>query len=169
MGEITIKSAVLTGGYGLRITHTMKEKDGSITETTQDRSSPVHDDLRNAFNRFNVHIALIAEQIPKDSITDIEKPEHEMLEDFKVSAFEIVGDDEGVKLKGSRKLSTGKTMPLAPPSVKWEERESKSYLYSDTLAESVEMAKHEINAYLDGKHAPEAQQQLPFGDDDEAI
>ncbi len=107
--------------------------------------------------KFNIHLGLISEFIKPDEVADIDRPEHELLDSFRVKEFEIDGDDAGVKIAGTRKLSTGKKLAIKTPAVKWADK--KPYEYSGPLAEIVERVKLEVSAYLfQGKHAPESSQ-----------
>lgn len=159
--ETTIKKAQLTSGLGLKVSYTQPEKDGSISKFDRECSSPVHEDLTNAFEKLNVHLGTISEIMPEGEIDDIENPSHELLDSFHIQEFEITEHDTGVKLAGSRTLSTGKHLSLKTPAVKWGAK--KPYLFAGNLAECIEACKHEILQYLfKGKRAPDAQQEIPF-------
>lgn len=160
MSTITIKKATITAGQGLNLVFVKRETDGSITDSKSDFSAPVHTDLKAAFRKFDVHLGVLSEYIKSDDVADIDKPEHALLEFFKVGTIEFEGEDTGVKISGTRELSTGKSMPCLPPLVKWGEKEKKAYAYESILAELTEQVKHEITAYMGGKHAPEQQQSL---------
>lgn len=165
MSTITIRKASITAGQGLNLVFVKRETDGSITDSKSDYSAPVHSDLKAAFRKFDIHLGLLAEYIKSEEVVDIDKPEHSLLESFKVGTIEFDGEDAGVKISGTRELSTGKSMPCLPPLVKWGEKEKRAYTHESVLAELTEQVKHEITAYLGGKHAPELQPSL-FGSSD---
>lgn len=120
--NITIKKVILSKGYGVKIEFTEREKDDSFTVNVKDCSAPAHQDLRDAFNRLNVHLGINAQYIDADDIKDIEDPEHELLGAFTVKEMTVNGDWEGVTLGGKIKLKTGKSMGLKPPAVMWEDK-----------------------------------------------
>ncbi|SEV88564.1 hypothetical protein SAMN05428988_0120 [Chitinophaga sp. YR573] len=173
--RITIKDAAITSGHGLRLVYVKREKDGSFTDSKSSFSAAVHNDLELAFAKLFPHLAISVEYyIPKEG-EDIEKMQYDFFDYFKVSTVSFLSEDTGVVISGSRRLSTGKSIPVTSPPIKWEESEDKGYPYVSELAELIEQIKTEINAYLAGKHAPEVQQQLAFPgaddgvDDDESI
>jgi len=169
MENITIKKATLSSGLGLKVVFSQREKDGSYSDISKDCSAPVHDDLQFTFSKFAVHLGLISEFIKSEEISNIDQPQHELLDSFNVKEFEIEGDNAGVKLGGTRKLSTNKRLAIKTPAVKWNDK--KPYEHSGPLAEIVERAKKEVVDYLfNGKHAPEPQMDMDFtgGDPEEA-
>jgi len=67
-----------------------------------------------------------------------------------------------VSLDGTRELTTLKIKGVSSPTIKLIQEE---YRYAEDLTLLVEALKYEINEFLfNGKKAPEAQQELAFGD-----
>lgn len=162
MSHTKIKKVQLVPGGALKIEYSIREKDGTYSGIVKDCGAPAHEDLLDAFNRCNVHLAIISEYIPADGIEDIEAPQHELLEHFKVKQISISGDDEGISLAGTRKLRKG-SLSIATPIIKWGDK--KPYEYEGELSEAVEQLKAETLLYLDGKKAPDAQVALEFPDE----
>lgn len=162
---ITIKKATLTSGSGLSLELSERQKDGTYIDSKSDYSAPVHSDLKLAFRRMNIHLGLASEHLKQDQINDIDRPDDETVEKYPVNSITFLPDDSGVKISGSVELTTEKKMALSPPSIKWDDEDG--YGYSSELGEITTLVKSEIEAYLAGKHAPDAQQELPFGTDPE--
>lgn len=159
MEPITIKKVSISSGFGLKVAYTQKEADGSLTSINRDCSSPVHDDMTDAFDKLSVHLGCISDFIDPDDINNIEKPKHAMLNDFKVRGIDIEDDDTGVRLEGTKKLKSGKKLSLKTPTVKWGDK--KPYDYAGNLSEIVESIKYEVDQYLfHAKHAPDQQLKL---------
>jgi len=156
-----ILAATLSPGLGLKATYRLKKKDGTNTSLDENCPAPIHNDLRKAFKRLNVHLAVISEIIPHDEIKNIEKPKHGLLDSFSCTSFELLDKQTGVKLVGERKLSTGKHLGLKTPPTKWNDKKHK-YAFLSDLTDALEEIKAEIIQYLfHGKKAPDVQQTLP--------
>jgi hypothetical protein len=138
-------------------------------------ASIVHDDMKLAFKKLNVHLAVICEEISSndidiDNLPDIaddtlkgkEKTLARRIDSFAVSAFKIdgTGENEGVTLIGTKRLSTGDYLKLEAPKVKWSE----SYDFINELMADVSECKNEVEAYMNGKTAPKMVQQELFED-----
>lgn len=162
MSDITIKKAKLTSGNGLSLELSERQKDNSYVDSKSEYSASVHHDLKESFRRLGVHLGLLSEYLDDDDVPDIDRPDTEIIKPFTVNSITFLPDDSGVSISGSIELSTGKRMSISPPAVKWDDEDG--YAYSSELGEIAELAKSEIESYLKGKHAPEPQQQLPFGD-----
>ncbi|RPE05519.1 hypothetical protein EGT74_24350 [Chitinophaga lutea] len=163
MEKIKIKKVALVTGGALKVEYTIREKDGTYSGVTKDCGAPAHDDLIDAFRRMDIHLAIISEYLPADQVDDIESADLDMIRElFRVKQVSISGDDEGVSIAGSRKLSKG-SLSLASPTIKWGDK--KPYLFEGDLAEAVEQLKSETLLYLDGKKAPDAQTAIDFPDE----
>jgi hypothetical protein len=145
---------------------------------------PVHDDLKVAFRKLNVHLAVICEEINPDDIPDIDNlpeldPDPDMTEEdqdplavklsrFSVSAFKIVGngENEGVVLTGQKRLSTLEFVKLETPVTRWQG----DYPYVNELHVAIFNLVEEIEQYMQGKQAPQRQTEMDFGNeaDDDA-
>lgn len=158
--NITVRKAALTAGNGLSLEMSERQKDGTYVDSKSDYSAAVHPDLKEAFRRLNIHLALVSEYISSDSVEDIDRPEPALLDKYNVNSISYLPDDAGVKISGTVELTSGKKMSLSPPTVKWDD--DPAYGYSSELAEITNLVMAEIKSYLGGKHAPEPQQELPF-------
>lgn len=179
---IAITGATLNGNF-------LKYKyDLTIGDTTdgikRDGGAIVHPDLKLAYAKMGIHLAVICELIDKDDIKDIDfiplyKPEtdafdvlpadvrllSEKASHFTVHAFFIDGngEKEGVTLIGNMRLSTGDFVELKAPPVKWT---SSSYKFLQELVVLTDELKDEVQKYMNGKSAPHlVQQEMNFEDD----
>lgn len=157
---ITIKKAVLTSGHGLSLEMSERQKDGTYIDSKSEYSAPVHSDLKLAFRRMNVHLGLSSEHLKQDEINDVDRPNDEIVDKYPVNSITFLPDESGVKISGSVELTTEKKMPLSPPAIKWSDEDG--YRYASELGEITALVMTEIEAYLAGKHAPDAQPELPF-------
>lgn len=160
MQNVKIKEVKLVSGRGLNVSYTERAGDGSTEDVSRKCSSPVHDDLLDAFKSLAPHLGIIAEYIKPGKKFDIENPEDDLIDNFRVSSITIEDETTGVSMSGSFKLSTGKTLSISLPTIKFSEK--KPYAYAANLAEIVEIIKTETEAYLNGKHAPDNQTKLEF-------
>lgn len=162
---ITIKKATLTSGHGLSVEMSERQKDGTYIESKSDYSAPVHSDLKLAFRRMNVHLGLSSEHLKQDEVNSVDSPSEDIVNKYPVNSITFLPDESGVKISGSVELTTEKKMSLTPPAIKWGDEDG--YGYASELGEITSLVYTEIEAYLAGKHAPEPQQELPFGEDPE--
>ena len=163
------------GGLDVEFEQTIKflnDKEEEI-ELTSDASLSCknfpHPDLVNAFNMMRAHLAIITD-MPEAiglSLHDLDDKE-DLIEKFKVSSFSIggSGESEGVTLSGGKKLNGGKILNLSTPFTKFDD-ENDPYEYHYELKSLIDHACDEVNEYLDGKIAPNAQQEIPFGESDD--
>lgn len=139
---------------------------------------PIHDDLKNAFGRFNAHLAVICEEIHPDEITDIDNlptlnpdlPVNDPSQDpmavkisrYSVSSVRIVGngENEGVILTGMKQLTTAALVGLETPVTKF----SSEYAFVPELRIATSDLVSEIEQYMNGKQAPSRQTEMDFGD-----
>lgn len=162
---ITIEKANLTSGHGLYVEKSERQKDGTYIESKSSYSAPVHNDLKLAFRRMNVHLGLSSEHLKQDEVNDVDSPSEDIINKYVVNSIIFLPDESGVKISGSVELTTEKKMSLTPPAIKWGDEDG--YGYASELGEITSLVYTEIEAYLAGKHAPEPQQELPFGEDPE--
>jgi hypothetical protein len=141
--RIQLKKAKIKDGLFLEVEYSETIADGTNT-VKKDCTAPVHDDLKNAFSKLDGHLQDLCEQ--NDECT---------CKGFSIGGS---GDHEGVVLIGSRDIKLG-TLNLVSPFAKWD----CDYEEISDLSEAIEGCKHEVKLYLfEGKHKPEAQQELPF-------
>lgn len=158
VGTITIKKAKIKDDLFLEVEYMEMVKDGENT-IKKSSTSPVHNDMKAAFRKLDEHLCRVCEQY-----NSLGNPD-EMNINCKGFTIGGNGDSEGVCLIGYRGFDSGKSLNLVSPFVKWE---GDDYSYTGELASIIEECKYEVNLYLfEGKHAPQAQQELPFDEAEE--
>lgn len=126
----------------------------------------VHEDLENAFKGLDIFIAQIdgAFESWANNQTTLEKlEENETLEKYKVLAFKFSGVEENksIVFTGEKEVSTG-TISFSTPKIKLQS----AYLYIAELTDRIEEALKEVELYMEGKTAPQYEQQaMDFLDD----
>ncbi|AZB23640.1 hypothetical protein EG339_02895 [Chryseobacterium bernardetii] len=156
--QIEIKSAVLKDmscNYSYELLHGLTKGD----ELARKGVHIVHDDMFEAFKQLDVFLAHIDGVFHwannQTHIDDLE--EHEDLEKFNVSSFKITGTDENksVILSGSKETSIG-TITFSTPKVKIGD--NGTYLYIEELRDRLDIVIHQVEAYMNGKTAPQYEQ-----------
>lgn len=126
--EIVIKSAEIKNSLFLKYSFEQKtpncKNSGSLTS-----DQPIHDDLRNAFRALIPHFVHICEEITDEALVD------ESFFKYRVYAITLKGKDEAeqIVLTGSKKLSTGKSIPLSTPE---QFLEANDYVFSQDFIPS---------------------------------
>lgn len=140
------------------------EKDLSKTETSQVHNSPPHDDLTTVFDGLAVHAALANEFIPSEEIGDIEVPDHEGLQKFKVKGFSIIGEepDQSVIISAMKELSNGKMFGFNTVKIRLADTSDGAYQFAEQLQKVVKDCMNEVREYLNGKHGPKKQTEIDF-------
>lgn len=117
----------------------------------------ISDDMRNAFNKLKVHLAVI-DDVYKHSnieITDIDtKHTDELALLYYVTGLKIKGgeEDEAVILIGNKVLSAGSRMELETPKVPIDSLSS--YTWHNELKDAVDQCREEVALYHYGKYTP---------------
>jgi len=149
---------------------TNNEKKAECKETSKEKP---HADLINAFDRLDVHLALIAEFIDRGKAKTIDKLRENLNDLFSVTGFTVKSDDEikSVVLTGHKTLSTGKVLIFNTPLVSESDEEEDNYFFFQDLRQCIEICQTELQNYLfNGKTAPDSQLELSFDDKkDEAV
>lgn len=119
----------------------------------------VHNDMTDAFEKLNVHLAVIddAFNYSKIEIEDIDKFHgHELAGLFHVTGFKIRGNDEkeSVILVGTKFIKTGGYISLETPRIKFDS----GYPFKNELREAVYKCCDEVEQYMNGKVAPTFEQ-----------
>lgn len=161
-----IKKAKLTSLSYLEVEYseTVELTDDSIrSEKSQKCFWDVHNDLKLQFDRLIPHLALMCELIEESQLDG--EFSHPSFYKYKVTGYVIGGEDEheGVTIIGRKTLAGNRVLNLITPFTKWED-EHNGYRYSNELKSIITDCESEVLAYLDGKRAPSAQQELPFED-----
>lgn len=148
----------------LEVTYTRREEDGTHTKVTEARSARIHPDLRTAFDNLKIHLTLLTGYAAIKSVKKIETPPEDLTAPMFINGYSHkTGDDEGVVIKGYRKLENGRTVTLNTPFTRYTESEETQYKFLDDLIDRIERANTEVNLYLSGeKTGLDPQQQLPF-------
>lgn len=174
MSEVTIKKAKLVKkgeSFDVLYERITEEEKAPVT-VSETHKTPVHPDMRAAFDNLRIHLAILCGYVLKKEVKDIEIPKEELYDAFHVTAFSMGKDkdDPGIVLSGHKILPNGKAQILNCPFTRFEEGEQSVYPFVDDLVKKVDRLQLEINAYLfEGKRADDPQQQLPFGEEGEKV
>lgn len=129
--------------------------------------APIHDDLRDAFRNLIPHFAFLCEEIGEYKMKEFVDGKLSMEDDlfikYNVNQFSIggSGDSEGVTLSGNKRVGAG-VVNFNTPFVRY----SDEYEYMNEFIAAIETAQDEVKLYIEGKHAPKAQQEMVFDDFD---
>lgn len=128
-------------------------------------SGIIMDDMKEAFNRFNVHLAVIDDVFKHSGIEieDIDKYHgHDLAFLFTVTGFKISGgeDNESIILKGSKYVSSaGGRIELASPKIPLDNLSS--YKWYNELRAAADSARMEVALYKEGKVVPAEEDEKP--------
>lgn len=127
----------------------------------------VHDDMLEAFKMLDVFLAHVDGHFhwSNNQTPLAELEEHESLENYFVSAFKITGSDENksVILTGGKTVSYG-AIGFSTPKIKLD---NSNYLYVEELNERLRIVIEQVEAYMNGKTAPQYEQtSLEFPEDE---
>ena len=163
MENVKIKKAKIKDDLFLDVEFTEELPGHSKKDTKLSCTVPVHDDLKHAFHRLHVHLAVLCDEVKLSKKDDVQSVS---FDGFGVRSFSISGNDEneGVTISGWKDGKYG-TVNLNTPFAKWE---GSDYPFSNELAEQVQHAVYEVEQYLfEGKRAPERQLEMDFGNEDD--
>lgn len=163
MNQVKIKKAKIKDSIFLEVEYTEELPGHSKKDTKLSCTVPVHQDLKDSFQKLHKHLALICDQLPIKG-KSIEKFDHEDLSLFTVTGFTLRGgeDKEGVVISGHMEGKFG-IVNLNTPFTKYDDDE---YPFTDELAEDIQAAVYEVEEYLfNGKKAPDRQLSLDFGEE----
>ena len=168
-----IKKVKIKRGSHVKVYHestrTIEEEGSGKSKTIKNdmdgtyRDEP-HDDLLMAFDDLREHVSVIVgfrKQSQKlGSVTDDE------LSSISVTGISIGGNDEdnyGVVITAVVKTSTGKSMVVNTPFLRFKDEES--YKHIDDLDAKVDTLIQETQEYMSGKHGESNQIKMDFEDD----
>ncbi len=119
----------------------------------------IHEDLQESFNELTIFIAHVDGAFSSwaNNQTPLaELEEKEELEKYSISGFRISGAEENrsVIISGSKETPYG-TMAVTTPKLKM----NGNYLYLDELEVRLVAAISEVEEYMDGKTAPQFEQE----------
>lgn len=162
--NVRINKAKIKDELFLDVEYTEELQGHSKKDTKLSCTVPVHNDLKEAFQKLRRHLAVLCDEVKtpnKKDFTGIEFPE------FEVKGFSIGGNDdnEGVTISGSKEGKYG-LVNLNTPFKKWADEE---YPFVSDLSLDVTVAIAEVEQYLfDGKRAPEQQLEMDFAEEQDA-
>ncbi len=124
-----------------------------------------HEDLVLAFSLLRSHLAFICD-LPETRDKELHQLDDdvEALERIKVTGFSIGGngESEGVTLIGFKRLKGGRLLNLSTPFTKYVDESGEGYEYAAELSYLMNHVTDEVELYIDGKIAPDAQQEMEF-------
>lgn len=127
----------------------------------------VHPNLTHSLSLLRSHLAILCSQLDgrDEDLKEIEDDE-KFLDNFNVTGLSVggSGEHEGVTLVGSRKIKRG-VINLVTPFMKFEDPNN-PYEFQTELNYLTNHTIDEFDQYIDGKIAPNAQQELPFDGED---
>lgn len=119
----------------------------------------IHDELQDAFSKMTIFIAHIDGVFSHwaNNQTSLEELEsREELEKYTISSFKITGSEENkaVILSGSKETPYG-SIAITTPKIKF----NGAYVYLDELRDRLDESVSEVEAYMNGKTAPQFEQE----------
>lgn len=182
--EIDITAASLAGEF-CNYSYEILEGKCAGDSVSRQGSNIFHDDLKKAFWKLFVHLAIICEEIDANKVSNIEalqdidfdklydengNPVYKKgtIEDrvthFRVGSFTLkgTGENASIVLIGTKALSTGELVKLTTPAKKWQG----DYAFINELRVVVDDLKIEVEEYMGGKCAPKLIQQEMFPEDE---
>ncbi|MBA3673461.1 MAG: hypothetical protein H0W75_00640 [Chitinophagaceae bacterium] len=158
---VEIKDAKIKDDFGIYSYEIMSGVGKGDLIKNRQGASIIHDDMKDAFEKLNVHLAIIDDafkysQIEIDDINDMH--DHELTGHFYVSGLRVNGDDgnKSVILLGTKWISEGGNISLETPKIKLDSQ----YKWVDDLKEAVDACINEVEQYMGGKCAPADTNQL---------
>lgn len=174
MSSATIQSVKLTKikkGQGLSLTLERSEGGDPMT-ASENHKGLIHPDLKAAFNRLRIHLAILCGYVKPSAVEDIIKPPEKLFENFHVHAYSIGGDDNnsGIVISGHHIVhGSGLSVTLNTPFTRFDIDPKSRYIYMDDVRAAVTVVEGEVHEYLTGKRGKEPgtenQTELPLADD----
>ena len=161
INEVKIKKASIKDDLFLNVEYTEDLPGHSKKETKLTCTVPVHEDLKEAFQKLHKHLAILCDEV-KVKGKNFATIDHDDFQLFSIRGFSIGGsdDNEGVTITGYKEGKYG-DVNLNSPFTKWE---GADYPFSSDLGSDIEQCIYEVNEYLfNGKRAPEKQLEMDFG------
>jgi len=132
-----------------------------------------HDDLKSAFASLTLHACIMNEFVEFSSEEEFEAAEdnervQKMLEKFSATGFTISrkSDKDYLVLTANRTNRNGKVWMFNTPAISIDEDQEEPYEFLVDLLECLKDVRKEIDAYLKGKFAPNAQLKLEMEEQD---
>lgn len=166
----------LSGNENLRLTHavlvgetctysySVRLENGDTDIMTNECGRQYHNDLKQAFRKFDGHLAVITEQVDADDVADIDECEGkkqkvtENLLRHQVTEVKLFGNIEtgSVVLSGAKILKSSDEIKLKTPKAPLDGE----YDFVNELVAATQNLIDEITAYHNGKSRPEAQMDM---------
>jgi hypothetical protein len=157
--NIVVKSAIINDGH-LKYVYMIPKSTGD-DKISRTGGGTVHPDLVNTFARFDVHLSALAYQPDEMDVED------GTINPCSTTGFKLKGadDDQSIIIIGTRQLPNGKTLQISTPEQKYADD---LYTYEGTpdMLDVITDSIHEVEQYLQGKHAPEPIQLDMFANED---
>ncbi len=161
--NVRIKKAKIKDELFLDVEYTEDLQGHSKKDTKLSCTVPVHNDLKESFQKLHRHLAVLCDEVKTPSKKEFNGAE---FTEFEVRGFSIGGNDEneGVTISGSKEGKYG-LVNLNTPFKKWADEE---YPFVGDLSLDVTAAIAEVEQYLfEGKRAPEQQLEMDFESSEE--
>jgi hypothetical protein len=165
MSNVKIRKAKIKDELFLEVEYTEDLPGHSKKDTKLSCTIPIHQDLKDSFNKLHVHLAILCDEVKEPKKKDLAAT---VFETFDVRGFSIGGSDEneGVTISGFKDGKYG-IVNLNTPFTKYEDSE---YPFVSDLASDIESCLYEVEEYLfNGKRAPEKQLELGFDEETESV
>lgn len=166
--HIEIKNAQITGSIFLMWEYTQTDE-GRKTNIKAKADSPIHEDLRLAFDKLVPHFVLLTEMKKKPEVVkniDLKMMDEELLSKFKAKGFSLdeKNGETSIKISGMKFLVSGKAVSFETPSTRRETKDD-GYEFFEELVQCIEDLKDEILEYMNGKESERVQVSMEFGDE----
>lgn len=142
---------------------------GRKTVLTANCDAPIHEDLKDAFQKLIPHFLLLTEMKNKPEVVkkiDLDLPiDEDLLKKFYIKSFSVEekNGEQHVQISGMKHLNTGKSISFSTNKTGPGTKDN-SYEFYDQLIEAVENLQEEVMEYIEGKQAERAQAAIEFGD-----
>lgn len=137
---------------------------GDTVTVKNNKTKLIDEDMRIAFYKFNVHLAIIDDVFKHSNIQiDALKPfhNHELTGMFTVTGFKIKGseENEAIILTGYKQVNVGGIMDLETPKI--ELSQLSGYPWYNELKEAADEARNEVELYMGGKFELSEKEEKP--------
>ena len=131
---------------------------------TRKGEAVIHEDMQKAFDALRIHFAVAAGGFKHqyDELPDFDVlKDSSIIEEYHVTGYKVSGveEDEGYTISGYTYVPLG-TIDFDTPKIT-----KGNYKYFDKLKEKMDVARNEVELYMNGKHDEDEddnQQELPF-------
>lgn len=149
------------------------ERDGKTVELSGEcpyrGRNVAHQDLVDTFKLLHPHFAILCDlkEVGEMGLHELEN-DLDKIANIGVRSFSIggAGDSQGVTLSGFKTIGS-KMMNFNTPFTKFDD-ENEGYENIVELQHVIDLITEEVNLYLDGKIAPDAQMSMDFDEDPES-